>query len=140
MEQEHKVKSKKIEAAAILLTVALAGFYFYPRIATLQEKRQNAKVMSACKVFVDKTLERAQQEQSTIEKSKKKKNKPDLDKISTELMKEFGTEYCDAKTPLCCMVEYDKKTNAVVVTGFDSSQDVLMRTVISPPSFVTYER
>lgn len=136
---EHRVKSKKIEAAAILIAVVLAVIYFYPRVVALQEKQQNAKVVANCKIFSDKILERAQLESADKKKFLKAK-KPDLKKISTELMEELGDSYTDTKAPLCCMVEYDKKTNTIVITGFDASKDVLTRTVVNPPSFVTYER
>jgi|GEM_PF-4116828 len=135
MEQEHKVKSKIIAAALIFITVMLAVVYFYPRLTVLYENRRDAKVTADCKVFTDKILERAQEEQS-----KNKKKKLDLKKLSDEITQELDVKYCDTKTPLCCMVEYDKKTNTVVVTGFDATQEVITRTVINPPSFVTFDR
>ena len=134
MEQEQKTKAKRIEAIAILIAIILAVIYFYPRVTAFQQKRQNERVVANCKLLVKKTLECAKQEQAGS------KAKLDLDKISQELKKESNVTYCDAKAPLCCMVEYDKKTNTIIVTGFDSSQEILTRTVITPPSFVTYER
>ncbi len=134
MEQNRKIKSKKIEAAVIVLTVVLALIYFYPKIIALKEGRDNQRVIVNCKSFVSKTLDEA----AEIKKS-------DLKKISDKLIEEMNNAgqkplYSELKCPLCCSVEFDEKTNTIIVTGYDNAVEVLTRTVVNPPSFVTYER
>lgn len=142
-ESNHKIKNKKLEFGIIFIAIALAVIYFYPKVITLIEEKQNAVVKENCRVFVSKILEKTV-DSAFVKDKKNKKIKPDLEKISQETMKELNPDgkkiYGEEKCPLCCRVEFDNKTNTIIITGYDNTAEVLSRTVINPPSFVRYER
>ena len=46
----------------------------------------------------------------------------------------------DKKCTGCVSVSYDGDTESVTVTGYGKNLDILCRTIVKPPSYVTYER
>ena len=125
MTPEHKVKSKKLEAAIIFIVAMLVVLYFYPRLVAIRDERQNDRVSAVCKEFLKVTLER----------SAKNKN---LEEVVAHAKVELGVG--DVKCPLCTQAEFDPKTRTAIVTGYDKNEDVVIRISINPPSFVQYER
>ena len=46
----------------------------------------------------------------------------------------------DKKCIGCVSVDYDEGTKSLNVTGYDKNFEILCRTIVKPPSYVTYER
>ena len=127
MTLEHKIKSKKIEFAVGLIVVMFIVLYCYPRIVDFMDKQDNARVAIDCKATVDVILAKAQEEK-----------KPNLKEIADFVEGELNLS--KSKCPLCIQLEFDPKTNTIIVTGYDKTVDVVSRTVVNPPTFVRYER
>lgn len=137
MASEHRIKSKKIEMAMIAIVLMLVLLYFYPRITSAQDEKDNKKVVAICRTFSEMVLKKTNSFKPT-----KTLKKPNLDLISKEVQKELSAngKIGEEKCPLCIQVEFDSKTNTIIVTGYDKTPEVVTRTVINPPSFVRYER
>lgn len=137
MTGEHRIKSKKIEMAIIAIIVMLLLLYFYPRIISAQDSKNNKRITATCRAFSEMVLKETDGFKPT-----KTLKKPDLEIISKNVQKEFATsaKIGEEKCPLCIQVKFDLKTNTLIVTGYDKTLEVVTRTVINPPSFVRYER
>lgn len=128
-----------IELTTALLALFALGIYFLPNMINKKEDMILAKIKSDNAIFTSKVLElfakNPNQKPSQIAQTV-------LDELNTisknpydKNLKAYTFEK-DCKG--CSSVEYDDKLIMVIVTTYDKKGDLIARTVIKPPSFVTY--
>jgi len=128
-----------IEIIVLLIVFVAVAIYFSPYFTTKQQDRLKAKIKSQNSVFVSCTLEEfsknfslksSQAAQIVVDKlNKTEKNPYDRKKDAYT----FDTQ-CQG----CNSVEYDDSLSMVILTTYDKKGELVARTVIKPPSFVTY--
>ena len=78
--------------------------------------------------------------------------KINIEKTAKDLVVEFNQKYknpilkkepafaLNSKTHGACNIEYNKQVGALDVVGLDSEEEIIIRIVVKPPSFVRYDR
>ena len=127
-----------ITIGIIFFTIFIITLACVPKILKEYENKSNSVVKNNCKIIVQDVI-----------------NIKDMKKLS-EKSKEFVEKYNETyKNPItnkesaftvdkkcigCVSVSYDENTKSINVTGYDKDLEILCRTVVKPPSYVTYER
>lgn len=123
-----------------LLVLAVLGVFLSDFLKN-QETKKSEKVKDVSRVFTSKALEEFSQNPSA---------KPSMvaQKISDELNQTYKNPY-DKKSPAytfdknckaCNSLEYDDNLVMIIITTYDKEGELAARTVIKPPSSVTYFR
>jgi len=137
--------SKKtiITISVIAVFVVLCGLttYFIPQIMNKQEMMAAAKIKADNQIFISKSLE---------EFASNKKIKPSevAKKVSNELNvvtvnpynKKISAYTFEKECKGCNSVEFDDALEMIILTTYDKNGELIARTVIKPPSFVTYNK
>ena len=137
-------KIKKLTAIEIT-TVAIAfialSIYYYPHFFNKKEVMAAAKIKADNAIFTSKALEE-------FSSNKDIKSSDVAQKVSEELNqttvnpfnkkeKAFTFEQ-DCKG--CNNIEYNDDLKMIILTTYDKKGELIARTVIKPPSFVTYNK
>lgn len=142
MDDKPKGRVTKIEIVSLGIILIFLLLYFLPRVMVGDEKKQNAVLKLSAAQYTSKTLEAF----STAGK------KPDAALISKKIADELnqniknpidkkrGVFVMDGPCPGCINVEPDNSMESVIITGYDRNLKIFVRTVIKPPSFVSYTR
>ena len=134
-------KITAIEITTISLVLIALGIYFAPRFMTEKEVMLAAKIKSDNAIYVSKALE-------MFAANKNIKPSEVAQAVSDELNKTAKNPYdknkqaytFDSECKGCNSVEYDDKLTMIVLTTYDKKGDLIARTVVRPPSFVTYSK
>lgn len=137
-------KIKKVTAIELItVTIALiaGGIYYSPRFMQNQEVMKAAKIKSDNAIFTSKVLEE-------FASNKEAKSSDVAQKILDELNEKSKNPYdkkaaaytFDTKCKGCSSVEYDDSLEMIILTTYNKKGDLIARTVIKPPSFVTYTK
>ncbi|MBR2069161.1 MAG: hypothetical protein IJ877_05290 [Candidatus Gastranaerophilales bacterium] len=132
-------KISVIEIAVIIFALTTLIIYCIPQLKKTDEKEILAQVKASNAVFTSKVIE---------EFAKNKNAKPSAvaQKITEELNTTEINPY-DNDTELyvfnkncnaCSNVEYDDNLKMIILTTLDKKGALVARTVIKPPSYVTY--
>ncbi len=128
-----------VEVVTLVLALGALAIYFSPRFLNNREVMMAAKIKSDNAVFTSKALEEFAQ-------NKDAKSSEVAQKVLDEL-NEKGTNPYNRKIPPytfetnckgCSSVQFDDDTEMIIVTTYDKKGVLVARTVIKPPSFVTY--
>ena len=128
-----------VEVITLVLALSALGIYYSPRLINKQEVMMAAKIKSDNAVFTAKALEEFAQ-------NKDMKSSQVAQKVLDEL-NEKGRNPYNRKTPPytfeteckgCSSVEYDDSAEMIILTTYNKKGELVARTVIKPPSFVTY--
>ena len=126
---------------ALLILTALAGcaIYYIPILKNINKEKTLNLIKENNSVFISKIIE---------ESSKNKDSQPSdiAKKIADELNSTQENPYDNSKVfyvlnnecSACTKVESDNELKMVIITTFDKNGLLVARTVIKPPSFVTY--
>lgn len=130
-----------IEIIVVALVFIALIVYFAPKFINNREDMLEAKIKANNAVFTAKVLE---------EFSSNKNAKPSLvcQKVLDELNAVEKNPYnkkenaftFDKNCSACNSVEYDDNLSIVIITTYDKKGELHSRTVIKPPSFVTYNK
>ncbi len=134
-------RTTKLEIAVIVILLLCIGLYLTPYFSGNMDKKRSAKVNANAAVFTTKALANF-----TYEKDKKASSiaKKTADELNTLDKNPF-----DKKLPAyvfenpqrgSILVEFDDKIQTITITGYGLENAILVRTVIKPPSFVTYQK
>ena len=136
------MKIKKItliEITTLIIVFIAMGIYFSPRFLFKQEVMQAAKIKANSSIFTARVLE---------EFATNKDAKPsDVAKIVSEELnvltknpyyRKKPSYTFEAKCKGCNSVSYDDVNQMVIVTTYNKKSELVARTVIKPPSYVTY--
>ncbi|MCD8024082.1 MAG: hypothetical protein LUE64_00940, partial [Candidatus Gastranaerophilales bacterium] len=121
---------------------AALTFYFLPKITLSYEKRTYARMQTNGAMMTSKIL-------AEFSNNNNKKLPSEISKILTEEMNKLVKNPINRKNPAysindeclgCVTLIPDDKVKSVVLTGKDKEDKLVLRTVIQPPSFVTYNK
>ena len=129
-----------LEIVFVVLALASLGAYFYPKLVVKNRAMAAAKIIKSDNaIFITKTLEAFSQDDKikpsevaqkvTDEMNETAKNP--YDKKAQAFTFEVGCKGCNS-------VEYDDDLSMIILTTYDKKGDLTARTVIRPPSYVTY--
>ena len=134
-------KVAKIEIAVIIILVLCIGLYLMPYLTGGLDKKKEAKVVANAAVFTSKTLANF-----SINKKEKasvvaKKTADELNTLSKNPFNKKLPAYVFEKPQAGSVtVQSDDELQTVTVTGLGKENKIVVRTVIKPPSFVTYQK
>lgn len=104
------------------------------------ENRKYAQIQTNASIFTSKALS----EFSTNPKMKasiiSKKLIEELNAVNKNPLSKQEVAYAVEKCKGCVVINSDDKLNSITVEAYSSEDALLVRTVIQPPSFVTYTR
>ena len=134
-------KITAIELTTIMLAFVAIGIYYSPNFMHKQEVMKAAKIKADNAIFTSKALEE-------FAKNKTIKSSQVAQKIADELNQTSINPYYK-KNPAytfelnckgCNSVEYDDNLSMIILTTYNKKGELIARTVIKPPSFVTYAK
>lgn len=144
MKFEFFSKIKKItaiELSVLALALIAAGVYFSPGFIHKQEVMKAAKIKSANAVFTSKILEEFAQNKNAKPSVVAQKVLEELNQTSKNPYNKKAPAYTfDVSCKGCNSVEYDDSLSMVILTTYNKKGELMARTVIKPPSFVTYNK
>ena len=137
-----KIKKITLIEVIVLVIVFIAiGIYYSPHFMYEKEVRNAAKIKSDNAIFSARVLE---------EFAKNKNAKAsDVAKNVAKKLNETAKNPYDKKNPAyifekecagCNSVTYDDKAQMITLTAFNKKNELILRTVIKPPSFVVYSK
>lgn len=136
------MNKKIIYALTVIILVVIAlGVYFIPVYLEKNEQKIIEKQKADNSAFINKVLEEFSSNPSIKASSAAQKVCDDMNKISVNPYNKKAPAYtfqtgCQA----CNSVEYDDNLNMVILTSYNKKGDLSARTVIKPPSFVTFNK
>ena len=132
-------KIKIIEIIVVLLVIGALAIYFAPNLINKQQDMLKARIKAGNAVFASKVLEKFSTDKN-IKPSKAAQSVVDeLNEIEENPYDKSLPAYTfDKDCKNCNCVEYDDNLSMVIVTTYDSKGELYARTVIKPPSFVTF--
>ncbi len=143
MSNEKETKRiTKIEIFVILILIFAFSLYLYPKFFVQKIVRQNALVKTNNAICVQEIL---------AQFSTKKPNDVNLKNAVDETIKKLNSlnkNPINKKDPAfvyaqkcagCVSLQINEPTRSITSTGYDKDLNVLTRSVMKPPSFVTYE-
>ena len=130
-----------IEIIVVILILLSAVIYFSPKFIQNKEELIKSQVKANNAIFTSKVIE---------EFSKNKDSMPSLtvQKIMDEMNATQKNPYnknekfyvFDKDCKACTHVECDNNLRMIILTSMDKNGELMSRTVINPPSFVTYNK
>lgn len=136
-------KITPLEIFILALIVICITLYISPNILVSAENRKNAQIQTNAGILTSKILN----EFSDNTKKEKKASKV-AQKLADEL-NQVNKNPCSKKEKAysinekctgCVTIIPDDKLNSITVEGYTTDNILLVRTVIQPPSFVTYTK
>jgi len=138
------LKIKKITAIEILTVVIVlvaGGIYFAPKFTVKKEAMMAAKIKTDNEIFTSKALQEFSQNKNAKPSDVAQKVCNDLNKMSKNPYDNTSRAYTfDLNCKGCNSVEYNDELTMIILTTYDKKGELIARTVIKPPSFVTYNK
>ena len=129
------------EITLVLLAVAALGIYYVPQLINKQEVMAAAKIKADNQVFVSKSLEEFEADKNIKSSEVAKKVSEELNVVTVNPYNKKAEAYTFDKTCKGCnSVEFDDALKMIILTTYDKKGELIARTVIKPPSFVTYSK
>lgn len=132
---------KKSSFFLMLLCIFLGTLYIAPKIEKFIADKKAKIITENCGAYSNALLAKYN--------SNKKIN---IKNTAERLVEEFNQKYKNpinkkddsftlgGKVKGACNITYDKTVKALDVTGLDSDNNIVIRIVVKPPSFVRYDR
>lgn len=130
-----------LEIGLIALLVLSLWAYMSPNIMLSKEKKQCTLMQTNAAIITSKILSEYSQHPKALASDVAKKTVNELNASNKNPVKKKNPAYsymeeCEG----CINITPDDKLNTIVVLGKDKTDTIIVRTVIQPPSFVTYTR
>ena len=134
---------KKITPIEIFITVIFLiclSFYVIPKITLSLEQKQYGRIQTNAAMMTSKIL-------AEFSDNNNKKTPTEISNMIADEMNKLVKNPIDKKNPAysvnkecrgCIVVTPDDKIKSVILTAKDSDGKLITRTVIQPPSFVTF--
>ena len=134
-------KLAKLEIAVIVILLLCIGLYLTPYFTSSADKRRSAKVSANAAVFTSKALANFNEEKDKKASIVAKETLEELNTLDKNPFDKKLPAYVFEKPQTgSILVESDDKIQTITLTGFGRENVILVRTVIKPPSFVTYQK
>ncbi len=135
---------KKILLGGVMISILASiglGFYFFPDIKKKKEAKKIEKINEVTSVFVNKILEEFNQNPSIKPSNAAQKVVDELNPVThNPYNKNQATYTFETECKSCNSIQYDDSLNMIIITTYDKKGGLDARTVIKPPSFVTYTK
>lgn len=146
MDNNLETKKKNfphVEIFIIAIVIFLFGMYLYPKITLSLEQKQYGRIQTNAAMFTSKVLgEFSDNTKKSIPTEVAKKLSDEMNKICKNPVDKKNPAYSVAKECSgCVVVAPDDKQKSITLTAKDPKDgSLILRTVIQPPSFVTYNK
>ena len=130
-----------IEITTVAIIFVALSIYYYPHLFNNSDVRAAAKIKADNAIFTSKVLEE-------FSANKDIKSSDVAQKVSDELNITTVNPY-DKKAKAftfepdckgCNNIEYNDELEMIILTTYNKKGELIARTVIKPPSFVTYNK
>ena len=134
-------KITAIEIAVLLIVLIALGIYFAPNFMYKKELRLVAKAKADNAIFTSKVVEEFAQNKNALPSQIAKKVADELNQNIVNAYNKENKAYTFEKgCKGCNFISYDDNIKTIIVETYDNDNTFLARTVIVPPSFVTYAK
>ena len=144
LEKINFCKIKKItaiEISVLILAFIAIGIYYSPHFMLKQEVMMAAKIKADNAIFTSKALEEFASNENIKPSEVAQKISEELNETSRNPYDKKQQAYTfDLTCKGCNSVEFDDNLKMIVLTTYNKKGDLIGRTVIKPPSFVTYSK
>ncbi len=134
-------KIVKLEIGVIIILLLCIGLYLMPYFTKSADERKIAKINANAAVFTSKALSVFSADKNAKASSVAIKTMDELNTLSKNPYDRklpayvSGNVFCGSIS-----IESDDKLQTITITGYGKENVILVRTVIKPPSFVTYKK
>ncbi len=129
------------EITFVVFAIIILAAYYIPQIIAKQKANLSSKIKENNQVFISKALEEFSNSKDLKPSEIAKKVSDELNSVTVNPFnkkKEAYTFEKDCKS--CGSVEFDDELNMIILTTYNQQGELVARTVIKPPSFVTYNK
>lgn len=132
------------EILVILLLIFCIWIYVSPNFLLKLENRKNAQIQTNASIFIAKALS-----EFSMDKNAKKPSATVVSKKLTDELNKVNKNPYSKKTPAyslaekcdgCVIITPDDKMNSITVEAYTTDEILLVRTILQPPSFVSFVR
>ena len=134
-------KIAKLEIAVIIILLICIGLYLTPYFKKSADERKIAGINANAAIFTSKSLAEFSRDNDQKASIVAKKTLDELNTVSKNPYDRklpayvSGNVFCGSVS-----IESDDKLQTITVTGYGRDNVIIVRTVIKPPSFVTYKK
>ena len=134
-------KIAKLEIAVIIILLLCIGLYLTPYFKKSADERKIAGINANAAIFTSKSLAEFSRDKDQKASIVAKKTLDELNTVSKNPYDRklpayvSGNVFCGSVS-----IESDDKLQTITVTGYGRDNVIIVRTVIKPPSFVTYKK
>jgi len=133
-------KTLKIQITILVLAIISLAVYFIPMLKEKQETMMAAKIKTDTMAFTHKALEEFKNNKGIKASSVAQKIVDEFnEKGQNPVNKNLAPYTFNKEAKSQTSVEYDDMLEMIILTSYDKKGTLTSRTVIKPPSFVTYE-
>ena len=130
-----------MEIIFVFVALGAVGAYYIPQMLNKQEVMAAAKIKADNQIFVTKSLEEFEANKKIKSSEVAKKVSEELNVVTVNPYNKKAEAYTFEKTCKACnSVEFDDALQMIILTTYDKKGGLIARTVIKPPSFVTYNK
>ena len=130
-----------IEIVVLAIAFSAIGIYYSPHFMYKKEERMAAKIKSDNAIFTARVIEEFAIDKNAKASVVAKKVADNLNKIAKNPYNKKKSAYTFEKDCVGCnCVTYDDKTQMITLTTLNNKNELILRTVIKPPSFVVYSK
>ena len=134
-------KIAKLEIAVIIILLICIGLYLTPYFKKSADERKIAGINANAAIFTSNSLAEFSRDKDQKASIVAKKTLDELNTVSKNPYDRklpayvSGNVFCGSVS-----IESDDKLQTITVTGYGRDNVIIVRTVIKPPSFVTYKK
>lgn len=130
-----------IELSVIFVALIAVGIYYSPGFFHNKNVMMAGKIKANSAVFTSKALEEFAQKKGIKSSDVAQKVADELNQTETNPYNKNKAAYTFEKNCKGCnSIEYDDNLSMIILTSYNKKGELLARTVIKPPSFVTYNK
>lgn len=134
-------KITAIEVTTLVLAFIAIGVYYSPNFMHKQEVMKAAKIKADNAIFTSKALEEFAKDKNIKSSDVAQRITDELNLTSVNPYNKKAQAYTfDLNCKGCNSVEYDDALSMIILTTYNKKGELIARTVIKPPSFVTYTK
>lgn len=133
-------KITPVEIFIVIIVLICISFYLYPKLTLSLEQKQYGRIQTNAAMMTSKIL-------AEFSDNKNKKTPTEVSIMLSDEMNKLVKNPIDKKNPAysvneeckgCVVLTPDDKVKSVILTAKDKDDKLITRTVIQPPSYVTF--
>ena len=134
-------KITAIEISALIIVFVALGIYYSPKFFKSEQVMMAAKIKADNAAFTSKVLEEFSSNSKAKSSDVAKKVSEELNLINQNPYNKTKEAYTfELNCKGCNSIETNDNLSMVILTTYDKKGEMIARTVIKPPSFVTYSK